>query len=153
MNPLAFVHRRRVKWGEADVAGAVDLSTLIRYTMEATEEWFLEKVGVDWNDLYTVRKIATGFARMEINFHRPVRASENLKVLVTAEELGPSSVIFQVMGHSQADVGLCWDGRLTCIFADAQTLKPIPIPEPFRQILRRESELLLLLNNPGFASW
>jgi 4-hydroxybenzoyl-CoA thioesterase len=153
MNNLAFIHRRRVKWGEIDVAGAVDLSTVTRYTMEATEEWFLEKLGSDWNELHMAQKISTPFARVEIDFRRPVKASQNLNILVSVEKLGRSSLVFEVMGQSQADEALCWEAHLTCIFADTQTNKSIPIPDSFRKIIEREMQMLPFLKNPAWSSW
>jgi 4-hydroxybenzoyl-CoA thioesterase len=139
VTPLPFVHRRRVRWAEVDVAGAVDLGTLTRYSMEALEEWFLDRLGLDWSELHVGQKLATPFVRAELNFRRPVRSSEFLKVAVSVEKLGRSSVIFQVVGRSETDDGCCWDARFSCVFADAETLQSIAVPKAYRDVIERDA--------------
>lgn len=133
-----FVHRRRVRWADVDVAGAVDLGTLTRYTMEALEEWFLNRLGADWSELQLRRHIATPFVHAELNFHRPVGAGESLEITVTVENVERSSIVFQIMGCAEKDGHRCWDGRFTCVFADvgsAGNLKSISIPAAYRELI------------------
>jgi acyl-CoA thioesterase FadM len=119
-------------WGETDAAGAVDLSSLTRYSMEALESWFRDRLNLDWYQLHVQRRVATPFVRAELDFHGAVRPGEALEVTVTVEKLGRSSVVFHVVGTSGEQAQRCWEGRFTCVFANAETLRSMLVPEEYR---------------------
>jgi acyl-CoA thioesterase FadM len=122
-------------WGELDVASSVDLSTVARYSMEALEQWFRHSIGLDWYQLHVERGVGVPFVRTEIEFQRPVRPRDALAVAVTVEKVGRSSVVFQVSGHAEGRNERCWQGRFTCVFANAKTGESTPVPEAYRAII------------------
>jgi acyl-CoA thioesterase FadM len=124
-------------WGETDVAGSVDLSSLTRYSMEALESWFRDRLKVDWYQLHVQRRVATPFVRAELEFHGAVRPGEGLEVIVRVEKLGRSSVVFHVAGQAEVQARRCWEGRFTCVFANAETLRSMPVPEEYRPAFER----------------
>jgi 4-hydroxybenzoyl-CoA thioesterase len=135
-----FIHRRQVRWADADVARAVDLTTITRYTMEALEEWYVTRLGVNWTELQLQRHIAAPFVHAEFDFRRPVAAGETVAISVTVEKLGRSSVVFRVIGSTEKDTRCCWEARLTSVFLGADTLQSIPVPERFRTVIDRSVE-------------
>lgn len=136
--PTRFVHRRVVTWGETDAVGAVDLSTVVRYSMEALEDWFRERLGLDWYQLHFERRVSAPFVRSELDFRNPVRASDVLAVSVEVSRLGTSSVLFQLIGRAEGRDATCWEGRFTCVFSDSETGRSTPVPEPYRNIIAAE---------------
>jgi 4-hydroxybenzoyl-CoA thioesterase len=130
-----FAHHRRVTWAEVDVAGAVDLSTLTRYSMEALEQFFIERLGASWYQLHVERRVATPFVRAELQFSNAVRPADALAVEVEVAKLGRTSVAFRVTGKSEEGARTCWEGNFTCVFADADTLSSIPVPDAYRTAL------------------
>jgi acyl-CoA thioesterase FadM len=122
-------------WGEIDAAGSVDLSTVVRYSMEALEHWFRERLGLDWHQLHFERRLSAPFVRSELDFRSPVLASDVLAVAVEVRRLGTSSVLFQLVGRAEGRDATCWEGRFTCVFSDAATGRSAPVPEPYREII------------------
>jgi 4-hydroxybenzoyl-CoA thioesterase len=134
-----FVQVRRVPWGDADPAGSVYLANVSRYCMEAVEQWFLDRLGIDWYQLTVDRRIGTPFVHAELQFSSPATPRDILNVTVAVEKVGRSSVLFRVIGSVQGGAGrCCWEGRFTCVFIDATTLRPISIPEEFRASLEHD---------------
>ena len=136
-----FVHKRRVTWGETDVAGSVDLSTVTRYCMEALEEWFLDRLGSDWHQLHVEQKVGTPFVRAELEFHSPVRPRDALMISVKVEKVGRSSVVFHVIGTAGQGERRCWEGHFTCVFLDPQTMQSIPVPQAYRSAIEQDAAL------------
>lgn len=135
------MHRRRVTFAEIDAAGSVDLATVTRYSMEALESWFIDRLGFDWCQLHVQQKVGTPFVRAELEFRSPVKPSETLAVVVAVEKVGRSSVLFHVMGRADEGDRLCWEGRFTCVFLNAETLQSIPVPDAYRQAIERDATL------------
>ena len=138
VRPDTFSHRRRVTWAETDAAGAVDLGNIMRYSMEALEEWFVERLGLNWHELHVIRRIGTPFVRADLELISPVRPSDQLSVVVRVERMGRSSVDFDVIGCSEPEANQRWKGRFKCVFIEAERRTSISIPDNFRAVIERE---------------
>jgi acyl-CoA thioester hydrolase len=130
-----FVTRRRVEFGDTDMAGIVHFSNFFRY-MEAAETDFLHARGlsVSWTD--DGQKY--GFPRVSVgcDFKRPAKFEDVLEIEVTLEEIGTKSVKYRFdFRRDGQDIAV---GRITAVFCRhtaASGIASIEIPEGVRQKL------------------
>lgn len=136
-----FTQLRRVSFGDADVAGTVFFANISRYCMEAIEMWFVDRLGTNWFELSVDRGIGTPFVRAELDFLSPASPRDTLAIAVSVEELGRSSVVFNVKGRIAESGRLCWGGRFKCVFIDTKAVRGIPIPDEYRAAMEHDGTL------------
>jgi 4-hydroxybenzoyl-CoA thioesterase len=134
-----FTLVRRVPFGDTDVAGSLYFANVSRYCMEAIEQYFLDRLGIDWYRLNVDRKIGTPFVRADLEFQRAATPRDTLTIRVAIEQLGRSSVLFRVTGYIETAERSCWEGRFKCVFVDAATSRSIAIPDEFRSVMERDA--------------
>jgi acyl-CoA thioesterase FadM len=139
--PDVFTVKRRVAFGDTDVAGSLFFSNVTRYCMEALEEWFVDRLGTDWYHLNVDRAIGTPFVRAEFDFVSAATPRESLELQVAVTGVGRSSVDFAVTANTVPSGRGCWVARFKCVFIDAGTKRATPIPGEYRTTLERESLL------------
>lgn len=108
-----FVTRRRVEFGDTDMAGIAHFANFFRY-MEAAETDFLQSLGlsVSWRD--GDRRL--GFPRVSVgcDFKRPVRFEDVVAIGVTVEEVGRRSVKYRFdFSKDGLEVAV---GRITAVY-------------------------------------
>ena len=108
-----FVTRRRVEFGDTDMAGIAHFSNFFRY-MEAAETDFLHTLGlsVTWRE----GALRFGLPRVSVacDFMRPVRFEDVLEIAITVEEVGRKSVKYRFdFRKDGADVAV---GRITAVY-------------------------------------
>lgn len=133
-----FTQVRRVPWGDLDPAGSLYFAHVSRYCMEALEQWFVDRLGVNWSQL-SQSGLACPCVRAELEFRRAVTAQQSLSISVGVQKIGRSSVSFRIVGRAAGEV--CWDGRFTHVFADTRTGRSADIPPEFRAVLEHEAVL------------
>ena len=108
-----FRSRRRVEFGDTDMAGIVHFSNFFRY-MEAAEVEFLRSRGmtVSWRD----GDARHGFPRVSCacDFHKPARFEDLLDIDVTVEQVGRKSVTY--IHEFRRDGELLAKGRITAVY-------------------------------------
>ncbi len=127
-----FVTRRRVEFGDTDMAGIAHFSNFFRY-MEAAETSFLHTLGlsVTWRD----GDRRYGFPRVSVgcDFKRPVRFEDVLEIAVTVEEVGRKSVRYRFdFSCRGAEVAV---GRITAVYCrhtPDRGLESVEIPADLR---------------------
>jgi acyl-CoA thioester hydrolase len=127
-----FVTRRRVEFGDTDMAGIAHFSNFFRY-MEAAETDFLHTFGlsVTWRD----GDRRYGFPRVSVgcDFKRPVRFEDVLEIAVTVEKVGRTSVTYRFdFREGGDDVAV---GRITAVYCRTTPdhgIESLEIPDEVR---------------------
>jgi acyl-CoA thioester hydrolase len=130
-----FRIRRRVEFGDTDMAGIAHFANFFRY-MEVAETDFLLARGlcVAWE----ASGQRFGFPRVSVgcDFKRPVRFRDVLEIAVTVEEVGRKSVRYRFdFTHEGKDVAV---GRITavcCRTTPDHGIESIEIPTNVRERL------------------
>ena len=137
MNP--FSTKRRVEFGDTDMAGIVHFANFFRY-MEAAETEFLRSLGmtVAWRD----GAERFGFPRVSAacDYLKPARFEDVLDIAVTVEKVGKKSVSYR-FAFSRADAPIAV-GRITSVFCreiPGHGIESVPIPEEIRTRLESHS--------------
>ena len=137
----AFVHTRRVTWGETDAARIAYTARFLDFAMEATEAWFRERLGLGWYEMNVDHGIGTPFVHARLDFRSPVTPRDTLSSTVRLVRLGGSSLRFALAGRADGGERLVYEATLVCAFVDPAAMRPIPAPEQFRSALEREAAL------------
>jgi 1,4-dihydroxy-2-naphthoyl-CoA hydrolase len=137
----AFTVRRRVAFGDTDVAGSVFFSNVTRYCMEAIEEWFIDRLGTDWYRLTMDQDLGTPFVRAELEFSRAATPRDSLELEIRATALGRSSSEFTVCARAVPSQERCWIGRFKCVFVGTAAQKSLPIPDEFRPVFECDAAI------------
>jgi 4-hydroxybenzoyl-CoA thioesterase len=130
-----FVHRRTITWGDTDPARMAYTGRFPDFMLEAIEAWFRARLDTDWYRLNVDEGMGTPFVNLAMDFKSPVTPREAIDIAVRVARVGTSSLSFAVEALSADTRRLCFTGSATCVFVDAQRLKPIPIPEKYRERL------------------
>jgi YbgC/YbaW family acyl-CoA thioester hydrolase len=130
-----FRTKRRVEFGDTDMAGIAHFANFFRY-MEAAETDFLQGIGmsVAWREA----EGRFGFPRVSVacDFKRPVRFEDVLDIDVTVEEVGRKSVRYRFdfsLGGKEVATG-----RITTVFCRTTPdhgIESLEIPAEIRRKL------------------
>ena len=110
---MSFTVKRRVEFGDTDMAGIAHFANFFRY-MEAAETEFLRTLGlsVTWQQ----GSERFGFPRVSVacDFKRPARFEDVLEIAVTVEEVGGKSVRYRFdFSRDGKEVAV---GRITAVY-------------------------------------
>jgi acyl-CoA thioesterase FadM len=130
---LPFVHRRTITWGDTDPARMAYTGRFPDFMLEAIEAWFRARLDTDWYRLNVDEGMGTPFVNLAMDFKSPVTPREAVDIAVRLARVGTSSLSFAVEAHGADTRRLCFTGTATCVFVDAKQLKPIPIPDKYRE--------------------
>ena len=127
-----FQTRRRVEFGDTDMAGIAHFANFFRY-MEAAETDLLHSRGLSVT--WTEGTERYGFPRVSVgcDFKRPVRFEDVLDIAVTVEQVGRTSVRYRFdFRHGADEVAV---GRITAVYCRTTPdhgLEAIDIPPELR---------------------
>lgn len=140
MEPEApFVHRRRIRFGEADTAKIVYTVRFFDYALDAIDAWYESIAGVTLYELNTQHDVSCPFVHAELDFQAPLRPGDDIATRVLVERMGRSSLTFRVEG-ARADRARCYSGRFVISFIAPSRMKSIPIPGAIADRIRAYRE-------------
>ena len=115
----------RIYWEDTDAGGVVYHANYVRFMERARTEW-LRAQGID--QLALRESTALGFVvrDMHLDFHRPARLDDELRVTVSVKERRSASMLFgqEIVRGEEALVRA--KVRVACVNLD--TMRPMQIP-------------------------
>ncbi|WP_020471667.1 acyl-CoA thioesterase [Zavarzinella formosa] len=130
-----FRTKKRVEFGDTDMAGIAHFSNFFRY-MEIAETDFLHARGLSVSGVFNGLKI--GFPRVAVacDFMRPARFEDVLDIDVTIEEIGRKSIRYRF--NFSRDGKELAVGRITAVCCRTTAdhgMESMEIPEDMRRRL------------------
>ena len=127
-------HEMSVEIGfkHCDPAGIVFYPRYAEMVNDTVEHWFKHGLGVDFDGLHRVRRIAIPTVKLNFNFMSPSRLGEVLTSTLRVEETGRSSVSVIVDFAGQ-------DGRarlradVKIVFVGMESMKSLEIPSDLKR--------------------
>jgi acyl-CoA thioester hydrolase len=119
-----------VRWRDLDAYNHVNNSLFLSFLEEARIQWF-ESLPEPWRgaDCEPLLAAAT------VNFRRPILYPESVRVRLTCERIGRSSL---TVGHRMTSAGddevLYADGNTVLVWVNPADGRPVPLPEVVRRI-------------------
>jgi len=136
---MATYHtKRRVEFGDTDMAGIVNFANFFRF-MEAAETEFLRSLGL--SVFYREDGARFGFPRVaaSCDYIKPARFEDVLDIAVTLEQIGNKSLTYRFeITRNREEIAV---GRITSVFCEhlpAHGLQSREIPEKVRALLTAE---------------
>lgn len=135
-----FRTRRRVEFGDTDMAGIMHFSNFFRF-MEAAECDFLRSLGLSVK-METAGE-SYGFPRVSAtcDFLRPARFADEVEIAVSLARLGEKSVTYAFEFMHGGEVLARGQVTSVCCRVEAEgRLEAIPIPSGYRRLLEGAGE-------------
>lgn len=125
---------QKVRYSDCDPQGIVFNGNYARYWDDAATDW-LEEAGFGGLELGGIgADVLT--ARLEIDFKNPAHLGETLTTKTSVEKFGTTSMTVRVSSKRMSDGAVVAEGRMVWVFVDAESHKPVPIPDPIKLALR-----------------
>ena len=126
MTAVPFSFPIRVYWEDTDAGGVVYHASYVRFLERARTEW-LRAQGVGQQDLRESRDLVLVIRGMTLDFHKPAKLDDELRVSVVMTERRKASLLIEqeIFRGDQALVRATV--RVACLVASS--FKPRPLPE------------------------
>ena len=121
-----------VRFGHVDQARIVYYPWFFHFCHEAMERMFESVAGITYADLFNVERLGFPAVHIETDFQERVGYGETLRMGVSVEKIGRTSVTFRFEGRRASDGVLAFRATTTTVCCDMNTFKPVPIPEKYR---------------------
>ncbi|MCI0401214.1 MAG: tol-pal system-associated acyl-CoA thioesterase [Gammaproteobacteria bacterium] len=116
----------RVYYEDTDAGGVVYYANYLKFMERARTEW-LRDLGFEQDQLLKNEGLVFAVRRVSLEYLKPARLNDLLTVGVRMIEGGAASIDFeQAVTNETGDV-LC-QGRVKIVCADAESLRPRPLP-------------------------
>ena len=122
----------RIYYEDTDAGGVVYHANYLKFTERARTEFLREnnlecsKIEQDLGVLFVVRHI-------DADFIKPLQLDDKIEVRTTPYKTGKASFVLQQDVYKNDAV--VFESRVTLVTVNAQTLRPIPLPDKVRNIL------------------
>jgi len=113
-------------------AGIAYYPNLVNFLHEAFEDFFAGHVGRPYPEMFR-DGIGTPTVRLEMEFLAPVRYGDRVRVGVTVERVGGTSVT--VLYHGSVEGRPVFRARNTMVVVEMKDFRPVPIPGWLRERL------------------
>ena len=130
------VHRRfTTRWADNDVYGHLNNVVYYEFFDSAVNGWLMDATGMDIRELPAIGVVAETSCR----YLREVSFPADVSVGLALARLGTSSVVYELGVFAADGAGLDPRpravGRFAHVYVDAQTRRPVPVPELVRTAL------------------
>jgi 4-hydroxybenzoyl-CoA thioesterase len=129
---MPFECRIPVRFGDIDIAKIVYYPRFLHFCHVAMEEMFGHVIGIPYHETVMREKVGYPTVKAEAEYLLPVGFGETLRMEVTTEKVGTSSVHFLFRGFRVSDGALAFRVRNTCVAVDMDGWKSRPIPPKHR---------------------
>jgi 4-hydroxybenzoyl-CoA thioesterase len=130
----------KVRFSEIDRAGIVYYPRFFHYFHIAFEEFFEERVGVPYHRLLDRDRVGFPTVHAECDYRAPLKFGDVLRIGVSVERIGRSSVVFLYRLRRSAKAPPAAEARITVVCVDMDTFRPIPVPARCRRAFERHRE-------------
>ncbi|MBJ76202.1 MAG: thioesterase [Planctomycetes bacterium] len=121
----------QVRFGHVDPAGIVYFPRIYDYLHDVFEELWEKHVGQRYYHLLLEKKVGFPLVHSSVDFKSPLRFGDRPLVSVTCFKLGRTSLglryVFR-LGET-----LCLEAKQVTACIDVDTMKPVAIPDAFRE--------------------
>ena len=144
----AFSIEQRVYYQHTDAGGVVYHGNYLAF-LEACRTELLHSLGFNLAELANKRSVLFIVHRLKLEFRRPARLHEMLRISATPSEVGRASVAFDQEVSSEGQTLVSASVRLACVHPGSW--RPVPIPDDVRTELLELRPASLASRRPSLA--
>ena len=135
MNASAFECDKLIRFHHCDPAGIVFYPQYFVLFNELVEDWFNQGLGVDFARVHVEQGMGVPMGSIECRFISPSKVGEMLRLSLSINRIGKSSLELNVSGTSGAETRV--RATLTVVLASLKTMRSLPFPDDLRTRLER----------------
>ncbi len=135
---MPFRSLLKIRFGDIDHAGIVYYPRFLHYFHVALEEFFGQKLGVEYPILINKHRIGLPTVHLQTDFSRPLRYGDQIEVEVSVLKIGKSAITFGYRVFKQGENKPRTEGRNVTVCLDMDTFQKRDIPDWLRQRLAKQ---------------
>ena len=148
---MVFRKQYRFRFGDIDDAGIAYYPKLLHYFHCAMEDWWSEGIGTSYQQVMHVERYGLPAAQLNADFYEPIRYGDEPWVHLGVLRVGTTSVELAFwMTRDEGGPPAC-RMRVRTVGVDMDTLRPVPVPQKWRDAFARFSVREQDLPGPGTA--
>jgi len=121
-----------VRFGHVDQARIVYYPWFFHFCHEAMERMFEVVAKTTYADVLNREKLGFPAVHIETDFHETVGLGETLRMAVSVESVGRTSLRLRFEGRRASDGVVALRASITTVCCDMDRFAPVPIPEKYR---------------------
>ena len=125
---MAFTIPVRVYFEDTDAGGVVYHANYLKFLERARTDWLREH-GISQSQLKAGRGLLFAIVECNVRFRAPARLDDELAVSCVLEARRSASFAFSQEIRRAADGELLADARVRAACLDAETFRPVPLPD------------------------
>ncbi|MEW5946444.1 MAG: thioesterase family protein [bacterium] len=135
MDGYRFTMEKRVRYSETDAVGIANNLSFFRYFEIGRTEYWRSMDAI----LPEIERKTLGIVMVhqECDYRLPAYPDELLEVGVRTASVGETSIVTEYRLHRKETNEVIAEGNTVHVTMDAQTRKPVPVPDPIREKLSR----------------
>ena len=134
---MAFTSIQKIRFDDVDGAGIVYYPQFFHLCHAAFEDFFDTAANVSYPELISQQRLAFPTVAIRSEFHAPLAYGDIAIISLGIRRIGNSSVTFVYAIRRKRDGVLCFEADVTTVMVQTEGLKPIPLPETYRQLFQR----------------
>ena len=135
MTATPFECDKLIRFHHCDPAGIVFYPQYFVLFNELVEDWFNHGLGVDFARFHVEDGLGVPMAHIECTFLSPSKVGEMLRLSLSINRIGKSSLELNVTGRSGDETRV--QATLTVVLAALKTMRSRPFPDDLRTRLER----------------
>jgi 4-hydroxybenzoyl-CoA thioesterase len=130
-----FECNKLIRFHHCDPAGIVFYPQYFVLFNELVEDWFNQGLGIDFARFHVEQGLGVPMGSIECRFLSPSKVGETLRLSLSINRIGKSSLELNVTGQSGDETRV--QATLTVILASLKTMRSLPFPDDLRTKLER----------------
>lgn len=94
----------RIRFAHCDPAGIVFFPQYLVLTNALVEDWFTERLRIDYAHMIDRRRIGLPIVKLNCEFSRPSRMGETVTLSLGVAAIGRRSIRIDIVGHCEGEV-------------------------------------------------
>lgn len=135
VNPTPFECDKLIRFHHCDPAGIVFYPQYFVLFNELVEDWFNQGLGIDFARFHVEQGLGVPMASIVCRFLSPSKVGETLRLSLSVNRIGRSSLELAVTGSSNGEARV--EATLTIVLASLATKRSLPFPAEMRALLER----------------
>lgn len=128
-----FCTRLRVRLDDVDAAQILYFPRQVHFFVVALEDFFRESLKLDWPTMLERENISMPTVDLKVTYKTPLRFGEEFDIAIRVKRIGRTSTTFAFEMARTKDNTSTTRAEQTVVFIDAESFKPIPVPDHYRR--------------------
>jgi 4-hydroxybenzoyl-CoA thioesterase len=136
----------RIRFAHCDPAGIVFFPQYLVLTNALVEDWFTERLKIDYAHMISQRRIGLPIVKLDCEFSRASRMGETVTLTLTVNSIGRRSIRIGIVGHCRDEVR--FRANQVLVTTSLETGQSIDIPDDIASALATFAPPPALIDEP-----